>query len=287
MMKFKHYSRSISQGRGSHNMDNRAIGFFDSGLGGLTSVQKLHEILPCEKVLYFGDTARTPYGSKSNDTIIEFSRAITDYLVANDVKMIIIACNTVSAIALESLRREHPGLPILGVIEPTVERVINAGVARVGVIGTRATIASDVYAKCFRDKQSDITVFSKACPLLVPLVEEGFKDTDAARLILKEYLDDFIEENQINDLVLGCTHYPLLSEQISQLFPRLRLFNSSEEVINVARDYLTTHDSLATSSDLVDRYYASDLSDCFLSMTEAMFQGRESKIKLVELDNIV
>ncbi len=128
-------------------MDNRPIGFFDSGLGGLTSVQELHEKLPNEKVLYFGDTARTPYGSKSPETIKEFAGQIVDYLISKDVKLVIIACNTVTAMALDSLRAKYPDVPIYGVVGPTVRKVISDGCDKVGIIATKATISSDVYSK--------------------------------------------------------------------------------------------------------------------------------------------
>ena len=264
-------------------MDNRPIGFFDSGLGGLTSVQELHERLPNEKVLYFGDTARTPYGSKSPDTIREFSTQIVDYLVENDVKMIIIACNTATAMALDTLKERYPDIPILGVIDPTVQKVVGDGCGKVGVIATKATIGSDVYGKSLRQYNPDMKVYSLACPVFVPLVEEGFIEGEIMELAVKHYMDRFVAENDFDNLILGCTHYPLVAEHIRKLYPQLKLYNSSAEVISVAEKILRERDMLAESSDIKDRYYASDLSDNFIAMTDLLFKDRDSKIKLQKI----
>lgn len=265
-------------------MDNRPIGFFDSGLGGLTSVHELHEKLPNEKVIYYGDTARTPYGSKSPDTIREFATQIVDYLVSNNVKMIIIACNTVTALALDSLRERYPDIPILGVIEPTVKKVVNDGCKKVGVIATKATIDSDVYGKNIKKMNPDIQVCSLACPAIVPLVEEGFIEDEIMELLVKKYMDEFVKSNKFDNLILGCTHYPLVASHFKKLYPEIKLYNSSAEVINEAARILKEKDMLAEPSDIKDRYYASDLSDNFIAMTDYLCRGRDSKIKLVKLE---
>ncbi len=266
-------------------MDNRPIGFFDSGLGGLTSVQELHEKLPNEKVLYFGDTARTPYGSKSPETIKEFAGQIVDYLVSKDVKLVIIACNTVTAMALDSLRERYPDIPIYGVIGPTVRKVISDGCDKVGIIATKATISSDVYSKKLHELKPDIKTYSLACPALVPLIEEGFSDTEIMEKTVAYYLDDFIKENDFDNLILGCTHYPLIAKHIRKLYPKLKLYNSATEVVNELAKYLEENDMLAGENDFKDRYYASDLSDNFIAMTDLLFADRNSKIKLVKFEN--
>lgn len=266
-------------------MDNRPIGFFDSGLGGLTSVHELHEQLPDEKVIYFGDTARTPYGSKSPDTIREFATQIVDYLVDHDCKMIIIACNTATAMALDSLRERYPHIPILGVIEPTVRKVVADGCKRVGVIATKATIGSDVYGKSLTSMNPDIQVSSLACPAIVPLVEEGIIDSEIMELTIKHYMDSWVAENKFDNLILGCTHYPLVAPTISRLYPELRLYNSSAEVINEAAEILKENDILAGPNDFNDRYYASDVSDNFIAMTDLLCQDRDSRIKLVKMED--
>lgn len=266
-------------------MDNRPIGFFDSGLGGLTSVYELHRQLPDEKVIYYGDTARTPYGSKSPDTIRKFATQIVDYLVSRDTKMIIIACNTVTALALDSLRARYPDIPILGVIEPTVKKVVSDGCRRVGVIATKATIGSDVYGKSLKQLDPEIEVSSLACPAIVPLVEEGFSDTEIMELTVKHYMDEFVSKNGFDNLILGCTHYPLIAGHIRRLYPGIRLYSSSAEVISEARRMLVDRDMLSDGFSMKDRYYASDLSDNFIAMTDQLFAGTNFKIKFVKLED--
>jgi len=265
-------------------MDNRPIGVFDSGLGGLTSVHELHRQLPEEKVIYYGDTARTPYGSKSPETIIKFATQIVDYLVARNTKMILIACNTVTALALDSLRERYPAIPIIGVIEPTVRKVVSEGCSNVGVIATKATIGSDVYGRELRRMDPDIKVCSAACPAIVPLVEEGLTDTDIMELTVKHYMDDFVREGGFSDLILGCTHYPLVAGHLRKLYPDLRLYSSSAEVVSEARRILTENDMLASGSEFTDRYYASDMSDNFIAMTDMLFKDTDFKVHLLKLE---
>lgn len=265
-------------------MDNRAIGFFDSGLGGLTSVPVLKRALPNEKVLYFGDTARTPYGSKSPETVCKFSAQIVDYLVSKNVKLIVIACNTVTAMALDMLRNRHPEVPIVGVIDPTARRVAADNTLNVGIIGTKVTIESGVYAERIHELNPNINTFSLACPAFVPLIEEGIIDNEIMDLTIKYYMDDFVKKNQLDSLILGCTHYPLIAPNISRLYPKLRLYNSSAEVISDVVDILTERDMLAEENDFPDRFYASDLSENFIRMTDTLFEGYDTKIKLKKLD---
>ena len=195
-------------------MDNRPIGFFDSGLGGLTSVSALQSRLPKERVIYYGDTARTPYGSKSPETIRKFASQIVDYLVSKDVKMVVIACNTVTSLALDDLRKQHPELPIIGVIEPTVRKVVQSRCPNVGIIATKATIQSDVYARLLHNLDPSIRTSSLACPAFVPLIEEGIIDNEIMDLTIRYYMDDFVRENGFNHLILGCTHYPMIADNL-------------------------------------------------------------------------
>ncbi|MBQ3291482.1 MAG: glutamate racemase [Mogibacterium sp.] len=266
-------------------MDNRPIGFFDSGLGGLTSVHELHKRLPEEKVIYYGDTARTPYGSKSPETIKTFATQIVDYLVSKNPKMIIIACNTVTSWALDSLRERYPEIPILGVIEPTVRRVVSDGCKRVGVIATKATIKSDIYGRSLKSLDPEMQVYSLACPALVPLIEEGFTDSEIMELTVKHYMDDFVRDHDFDHLILGCTHYPLVAKHIRKHYPGIKLYNSSAEVIKDAAKILTENDMLAKGSELRDRYYASDLSENFIAMTDLLFAGTDFKIKFIKLED--
>lgn len=266
-------------------MDNRAIGFFDSGLGGLTSVPVLKRALPNEKVLYFGDTAKTPYGSKSPETVCKFSAQIVDYLVSKNVKLIVIACNTVTAMALDMLRERHPDVPIVGVIDPTARRVAADNAPNVGIIGTKVTIESGVYAERIHELNPEISTYSLACPAFVPLIEEGIIDNEIMDLTIKYYMDDFVKDNRIDSLILGCTHYPLIAPNINRLYPELRLYNSSAEVIRDVVEILTERDILAEENDFPDRFYASDLSENFIRMTDTLFEGYDTKIKLKKLDD--
>ena len=266
-------------------MDNRPIGFFDSGLGGLTSIPVLKRELPHETVIYYGDTARTPYGSKSPETIREFALQIVDYLVGKDVKMIVIACNTVTAMALDLLRERYPEIPILGVIEPTARRVVQDGVRSVGILGTKVTIASGVYTQMIHQYDPSVRTCCLACPAIVPLVEEGIIENEIMDLTLRHYMDDFVRENDFRDLILGCTHYPLVADNIQRIYPELNLYNSSAEVIREAADILRSRDQLAGPGERTDRFYASDLSENFIRMTERLLIGENANIRLKKMEN--
>ncbi len=205
------------------------IGVFDSGVGGLTVVREIMQNLPNENLVYFGDTARVPYGSKSVDTIIRFSKQIVRFLQTKKVKAIVIACNTVSALALDILREEID-VPIIGVVKPGSK--VAAEVTenkKVGIIGTEATVKSGVYTKFIQQYQPEIEVLAKACPLFVPLVEEGFVDNRIAREAIDYYLHE-LKQSGIDTLILGCTHYPLLYNPIkAYMGEAIRLVNPAYE----------------------------------------------------------
>lgn len=268
-------------------MDNRPIGFFDSGLGGLTCITYLMRELPDERVVYFGDTARTPYGSKAEHTIVNFSRQISDFLVKQDVKMIVIACNTVSAICLDDIRRRHPDIPIVGIIEPTAKHIASnyTDSDKVGIIGTKVTIASHSYRDEIASYNGKAQVEELACPVFVPLIEEGIVEGDIMELTIKHYLDDFIEKKGINTLVLGCTHYPIIKNQIEGIYPRLEIINPSKIVVEAIRDELEKRDAFAISGDKEENlFYASDLSDNFLRMIDRIFDESSKKVAFKNLD---
>ena len=194
-------------------MQDKAIGIFDSGVGGLTVVREIIDSLPHENLIYLGDTARVPYGSRSKDKIISFSLELTDFLVKKNIKMIIVACNTISAIAIEAIRSKCD-IPVIEVINPTVKLALSTSInKKIGVIGTEATIDSNIYRKSIHDLFPTATVFSKACPMLVPLIEEGLLNHPSTGELVKEYLNTFKDTN-IDTLILGCTHYPLIKNQI-------------------------------------------------------------------------
>ncbi len=210
--------------------DARApIGVFDSGIGGLTVVRELLRQLPDESIIYFGDTARVPYGPKSPDTVRRYSREITSFLRDEGVKAVVVACNTATAHALPVLREELP-LPVVGVVEPGARAAVRATAAgRIGVIGTAGTIASGAYERAIRALMPNACIAARACPLFVPLVEEGWLDAEATRLIAREYLEPLRAEH-IDTLVLGCTHYPLLKPLLAEeLGAGVRLIDSAEE----------------------------------------------------------
>ncbi|MBQ2747723.1 MAG: glutamate racemase [Firmicutes bacterium] len=267
-------------------MDNRPIGFFDSGLGGLTCIPHLTKALPEEKIIYFGDTARTPYGSKATSTIRNFSLQIADFLVQNDVKMIVIACNTVSATCLEDLQMRFPEIPVVGIIKPAVQRVAEScnEENRVGIIGTKVTIRSEQYKSLILNLRNDLNIYSTPCPAFVPLIEEGIIKNEIMDMCIKYYLDDFINDNKIDTLVLGCTHYPLIRDNIEKIYPELRIIDPSEEIINSIRTILEERDMFADNSEAENVFYASDLSENFTNMINTIFDSPNAKVMFKNLD---
>ena len=215
------------------------IGIFDSGIGGMTVARAVEQLLPDYSIVYFGDIARTPYGSKSAATITEYSLRNTEFLLKKGAEIIIIACNTASSVATEALRREFQ-VPIIEVITPAATKAIaTTRTGRIGVIGTRATIRSGVYEQTICGQRPDFHVFSEACPLLVPLVEEGWTNKQEAKMIIRRYLHP-LKDRQIDTLVLGCTHYPLLTKLIqARVGKRVTLIDSSVETARYVRDLLT------------------------------------------------
>ena len=205
------------------------IGVFDSGIGGLTVAHAIIRRLPRESVVYFGDTARVPYGPKSPDTVCRYSREIAGLLQKQDVKAIVVACNTATAHALTLLQEELP-IPVIGVIEPGARAAVRTSAGgHIGVIGTTGTVRSGAYERAIRELDADVRVTARACPLFVPLVEEGWIDHSVTRQVAQEYLEPLLRE-QINTLVLGCTHYPLLKSLICRVAgPAVALIDSAEE----------------------------------------------------------
>jgi len=210
-------------------MDNRPIGVFDSGLGGLTVVKAMKKLLPNESILYFGDTARLPYGVKSKKLVIEYSNQIVKFLIKKNAKMIIVACNTATAMALEELKCNFKNTPIIGVIEPgSIQASLDSINKKIGVIGTVATIKSGAYKYALKAIDNNINVFSKDCPLFVPFVEEGMVEGEAINLIVEHYLSSL--KNNIDTIILGCTHYPLLEPAIKKYVKDIKLVDSASAV---------------------------------------------------------
>ena len=267
-------------------MDNRPIGFFDSGLGGLTCIPNLMKLLPKEKIIYFGDTARTPYGSKAVSTIQSFSLQIADFLVRNNVKMIVIACNTVSAICIPQLQRRWPQIPIVGIIQPAAERIVKSCsiMNKIGIIGTKVTIQSGAYREQIQSLNDELDIYQTPCPAFVPLIEEGIIQNDIMDLTIKYYMEDFILENRLDTIVLGCTHYPLIRSNIKRLYPSLRIINPSEEIVYSIRRVLKERDMFAGDFEFENVFYASDLSENFVNMIDRIFHDEEIKVKFKNLE---
>ncbi|HUR93752.1 MAG TPA: glutamate racemase [Gemmatimonadales bacterium] len=221
-------------------MNPAPIGIFDSGIGGLTVVRAVYERLPDESTIYFGDTARVPYGPKSPETVRRYSIEILDWLLGQGVKAVVVACNTSTAHALDALQTHSP-VPVIGVIEPGARAAAAAsGAGPIGVIGTAGTIASNAYARAIQRARTGARVEQKPCPLFVPLVEEGWFEHPAAELIAREYLEP-LRGARVDTLVLGCTHYPLLKPLLQRVMgPEVRLIDSGEETAAAVSQALQT-----------------------------------------------
>ena len=263
-------------------MDNRPIGVFDSGLGGLTCIPNLFGDLPEERVIYFGDTARTPYGSKAISTVKAYTNQIADFLASKDVKMMVIACNTISATCLPELRQRFPEIPILGIINPAAQKIAETCTREnhVGIIATKVTIASGVYSDSIQDLHPGLQVHPKATPAFVPLIEEGIIDNEIMDLTIRHYMDSFIYENQIDTLVLGCTHYPLIRKNITRSYPHLKIVNPSYEIVARIHQVLQERDLLAANNDRENIFYASDLSENFVNMIQNILKTEKSNLTL-------
>ncbi len=256
----------MTEQTGSRNSAS-PIGVFDSGVGGLTVAREIMRNLPNEHIVYFGDTARVPYGSKSKDTVIRYSQQIIRFLRTQDVKAIVIACNTASALALDEVEQELD-IPIIGVIKSGA-RVAAAATSnkRVGVIGTESTINSHMYHRLIQEQDPEITVYGKACPLFVPLVEEGWLKDPVTAEVAKRYLDEILKKG-IDCLILGCTHYPLLRSLIGEIAgPDVKLVNPAYETAKelerlLAREHLANPGTKAPVKEPY-RFYVSDAADKF------------------------
>ena len=216
----------------------KAIGIFDSGIGGLTVLKEIAAALPDENTIYLGDTARVPYGIRSPETVTRYSFENTQFLLSQEIKMLVVACNTASAISLAAVKKEFP-LPVVGVLEPGARAAAAATrTKKVGVIGTEATIGSGAYEKAIKKLNPEIEVLSLACPLFVPLVEEGWTDNDVAELVAEKYLST-LRGSGIDTLVLGCTHYPLLKKVIGKVVGAgVTLIDSATETAKEVADVL-------------------------------------------------
>ncbi len=263
---------------------SKPIGIFDSGIGGLTVLKEIRHHIPDENLIYFGDEARFPYGIKSAETVTRFSHEIADYLLGMDIKMLVVACNTATACALGSLRERLP-IPVIGVLMPGAYAASRATVTgRIGVIGTEGTVSSGVYARLIRNIRPGTEVFARACPLFVPLVEEGRLSGDITRLAAEEYLAPLKEED-IDTLVLGCTHYPLLKQVIGQVMgSSVVLVDSAHETAQEVKRVLAKKD-IATlpGGEAATRYFVTDAPERFKAIGERFLGYEIRTVEKVEL----
>lgn len=268
---------------------NAPIGVFDSGVGGLTVAREIMRQIPNERIVYFGDTARVPYGSKSKDNIIKFSRQIIRFLQTENVKAIVIACNTASALALDEMQQEFD-LPILGVVKPgakvAVETTANK---RIGLIGTEANIRSGVYTRYIKSLDDEAKVFEKACPLFVPLVEEGWLHDDITLQVASRYLEE-LKEKDIDTLIMGCTHYPLIRSTIQKVMgDKVNLVNPAYETAIELKNLLE-RDNLANKCDVdspssMYRFYVSDAEEKFKLFANSILPFDITMTKQINIEN--
>jgi len=253
---------------------NKPIGIFDSGVGGLTVAHAIKQILPGESLVYFGDTAHLPYGDKSAEAISFYSHRITEFLLQHDSKVVLVACNTASASAFESLKKEFSDRTILlDVIDPVVDYLSRKNFSRIGVIGTKRTISSGTYEKKLMEMAPSTKVVSLATPLLVPMIEEGFIFDDISNAIIRTYLANESLAG-IQGLILGCTHYPIIRNQISKFFNfNVEVVDSARIVAMVLRETLEKNNLLNDSGIGGDQFFISDYTDYFEKIARMFFEG--------------
>jgi glutamate racemase len=271
-----------TQTKGNQN----PIGIFDSGVGGLTVAKKIFELLPYENVVYFGDTARYPYGPRSKEIVRKFSFQNVNFLLSQKVKFIVVACNTASALALEKLKKSYD-IPMIGVVEPGASAAVKATVnGKIGVVGTVGTIHSGAYQKAIHRLAPQLKVYALPCPLFVSLAEEGYINKKATRLISREYLNPLVKKG-VDTLVLGCTHYPLLKNVISKTIgEKVKLIDSAEETAKEVKNFLRLQGLFKNMSGKSSRtFYVSDVPDKFIEVGEKFLRGKITKVKKIDLDN--
>jgi glutamate racemase len=257
----------------------KAIGVFDSGVGGLTVVREIVRQLPGEDIIYFGDTARVPYGTKSRETVIRFSIEDILFLLKHEVKLICVACNTVSSVALPSVRH-HFRVPLVGVITPAVKEAVYATQnKRIGVIGTKATVKSRTYEKEIRQLDAKIKVVTCACPLFVPFVEEGWLKGRVVLDVARKYLEP-LKKAKVDTVILGCTHYPLLKSVIQKILgSKVKLIDSARQVALEVKNILDSEGLLNTGRTGRHQFYVSDNPEWFGSLAERFLGERIKEVR--------
>lgn len=260
-------------------MNNQPIGVFDSGVGGLTILRALRRALPCEHLIYFGDTANVPYGGKSKTAVTRLALNVARFLEQRGVKLIVVACNTASAQALSTLQKELK-VPVLGVIKPGADAALCATRnGKIAVLGTQGTVESKSYVKEIAKRRKNATVFQQACPLFVPLAEEGFAHKPAAKLIAQEYLAP-VRKSGADTVILGCTHYPILKKMIAQIMgSRVTLVDSADTLAHTVTQFLQAKNLAATGRGRV-KLYASDAPEKFTRAAQKLLGEKTPKATL-------
>ncbi len=266
-------------------MNNKAIGIFDSGLGGLTVAKQIIKLLPHENIIYLGDTARVPYGPRSPEIIKKFSEENTEFLLSKKVKCIVIACNTSSAVAADHLKNKYREVPIFEVINPAAKDASKSGI-KIGVIGTRATVASKAYEKDIKKYSKSAKIFSLSCPLFVPFIEEGEIKSLGLKEVARTYLSK-LKVIKIDTLVMGCTHYPIIEDVIVRVVGnQVKIIDPGKSVAKEVLDYLSKNKMLNEQKTIGSRnFFVTDLTTRFVSVAE-MFLGHKilGRIEKVNLN---
>jgi len=268
-----------------------AIGIFDSGIGGISVFKQFVKVLPNERYIYLGDTARVPYGNKSKETVREYARECTEFLKSKNVKLIAVACNTVSSVALDEVISVAGDIPVIGMISPAAYAAVQSSLSgRIGIIGTRATINSNAYKEAINSIDSHLKydLISSACPLFVPIVEEGLNMHSASKLIAEEYLSEMLKHN-IDTLVLGCTHYPFLTGLIKEILPNVNLIDTGEQAaIKALRLLAEAHKLSEDTPQSVGlpqiEFYVTDLPDMFFEVAKKYLGFELNQPQLVKIN---
>jgi len=267
--------------------ENRPLGIFDSGIGGLSVVKEVRRLLPHEDIVYVGDTARLPYGTKSKATVTRFSREIAQFLLKFRVKLIVVACHTASSFSLSTLKRELK-IPVIGVVEPGAQEALRmTQTGRIGILGTRATIESHAYAKALQRKNPRIKVFSQSCPLFVPLVEEGYLKEKVTYQMAREYLLP-LKKQRVDTVILGCTHYPLLRQVIRDVLgPRTLLIDSSHETAHEVQQVLQHHHTASLNGKRPTcQFYVSDEPQRFAKIGSILLKHPLHPVKQIAIPGL-
>ncbi|MBI4038598.1 glutamate racemase [Candidatus Daviesbacteria bacterium] len=265
-------------------MNSNPIGVFDSGIGGLTVVNEILKQLPNESIIYLGDTARVPYGTRGKEVITKFALELANFLIRKKIKFLVVACNTISAIALPEIEKISP-VHILGVVDPAVKKALKTTkIKKIGVIGTSGTINSKVYENKIKELDSKIEVVSVACPLFVPITEEGFNEHEATKMIAREYLEQ-IKSSGVDTLILGCTHYPLLDNVIQEIMgENVVLVDSAQPTAKELKKLLEEKKLLSENSEPTYQFFITDAPDRVYQIASKFFsQNLVDRIKKITL----